>query len=86
MTISSDTEAQILRYFHVEKWRVGTIAAQLSVHHTTVKRVLSQTGVPKAKLLQQASMIDDVFRFSIELRNEKKDLVDSYGSFAWRNK
>ena len=33
MTIPPDLEAQILRYYHVEKWRVGTIARQLHVHH-----------------------------------------------------
>jgi hypothetical protein len=26
MTIPPDLEAQILRYYHVEKWRIGTIA------------------------------------------------------------
>ena len=31
MTIPPDLEAQILRYYHVEKWRVGTIARQLHV-------------------------------------------------------
>ena len=29
MTIPPDLEAQIQRYYHVEKWRVGTIARQL---------------------------------------------------------
>ena len=29
MTIPPDLEAQILRYYHVEKWRIGTIARQL---------------------------------------------------------
>jgi hypothetical protein len=33
MTIPPDLEAQILRYYHVEKWRIGTIARQLHVHH-----------------------------------------------------
>jgi hypothetical protein len=32
MTIHPELEAQILRYYHVEKWRTGTIAAQLGVH------------------------------------------------------
>jgi hypothetical protein len=40
MTIPPDLEAQILRYYHVEKWRVGTIARQPQVHHGTVARVL----------------------------------------------
>jgi hypothetical protein len=39
--------AQILRYYHVEKWRVGTIARQLHVHHGTVTRVLAQAGLPR---------------------------------------
>src|SRR5207249_12299790 len=47
MTIPPDLEAQILRYYHVEKWRVGTIARQLHVHHGTVERVLAQAGLPK---------------------------------------
>ena len=41
LTISAELEAKILRYFHVEKWLVGTIAQQLGVHHGTVDRVLS---------------------------------------------
>lgn len=47
MKISDETEAQILRYYPVEKWRVGTIARQLHVHHSVVRRVLSQAGIPK---------------------------------------
>lgn len=42
MTISPELEAQILRYYHAEKWMIGTIAAQLKVHHGTVARVLAQ--------------------------------------------
>ena len=34
MVTPPEIEAQILRYYHVEKWRIGTIAAQLHVHHT----------------------------------------------------
>ena len=44
MTIAQDLEAQILRYYHAEKWRVGTIARQLGLHHGTVPRVLAQAG------------------------------------------
>jgi transposase len=47
MTIPLELEAQILRYYHVEKWRVGTIARQLHVHHGTVTRVLAQAGLPR---------------------------------------
>jgi transposase len=47
MTIPPDLEAQILRYHHVEKWRIGTIARQLRVHPETVARVLAQAGLPR---------------------------------------
>jgi transposase len=42
-------EAEILRLHHSEGWPIGTIAAQLRVHHSTVRRVLAQAGVPVAK-------------------------------------
>lgn len=66
MTISDELKANILRYHHVEKWRVGTIARHLSVHHTSVKRVLSETGVSKHSILTQASMIDPYLSFVTE--------------------
>ena len=47
MTIEKEQQAKILRYHHVEKWRVGTIARQLGMHHSTVDRVLSQAGMPR---------------------------------------
>ena len=58
VTIPAELEAQILRYFHVEKWRVGTIATQLGVHHATVDRVLSQAGLPKSARAHRASLFD----------------------------
>ncbi|CAB3774697.1 hypothetical protein [Paraburkholderia humisilvae] len=45
MALSSELEAQILRFYHVEKWRAGTIARQLHIHRGTVQRVLSQALV-----------------------------------------
>ncbi|MDP2829341.1 MAG: IS21 family transposase [Sulfuricellaceae bacterium] len=47
MTLALDIEAQILRYYHVEKWRNGTIARQLHIHHSSVERVLRQAGLPR---------------------------------------
>ncbi|MDP1572870.1 MAG: IS21 family transposase [Pseudomonadota bacterium] len=47
MTLSPELEAQILRYHHVEQWRIGTIARQLHVHHGSVERVLRQAGLPR---------------------------------------
>jgi transposase len=40
MTVVAEVEAEIARLFHVEHWKVGTITAQLGVHHDVVRRVL----------------------------------------------
>jgi transposase len=58
MTISPDLEAQILRYYFAEKWRVNTIARQLNVHHHTVSRVLAQAGLPRPGPVPRASAVD----------------------------
>lgn len=63
MTIPPDLEAQILRYYHVEKWRVGTIARQLRVHPETVARVLAQAGLPRLGAPQRGSKIDPYLPF-----------------------
>ena len=63
MAISQEVKAHILRYHHVEKWRVGTIASQLGIHHSTVKRVLSETGVDKNRVLVRGSIIDPFLSF-----------------------
>lgn len=63
MSISEELRANILRYHHVEKWKVGTISRQLQVHHSTIKRVLSETGVSKCQLLVKDSMIDPFLPF-----------------------
>jgi len=47
VTIPPELEAQILRYYHVERWRPNTIARQLNVHHGTVARVLARAGLPR---------------------------------------
>jgi transposase len=45
MTIAPELELRIVRLFHAEKWRVGTIVRQLGVHRDTVRRVLAQAGL-----------------------------------------
>ena len=49
MPIDDELRAQILRYHFVEHWRVGTIASQLGVHHSTVERVLGEAGVERER-------------------------------------
>ncbi len=66
MSISKTIKAQILRYHYVEKWRVGTIARELGVHHSSVSRVLSQKGAAKEQLIAKDSMIIPYLPFIIE--------------------
>ena len=66
MAISKALEAKILRYHFVEHWGPHTIAAQFGIHHSSVDRVLSQAGIPKAERTRQASIIDPYLPFIIE--------------------
>jgi transposase len=58
MVAPPDIEAQILRYHHVEKWTVGTIARQLHIHHSVVRRVLTQAGLASRSMAPRPSRID----------------------------
>lgn len=64
--ISKATEAEILRLFHAEKWRLGTIATQLHVHYTTVQRVLRQSGIEPKQVTPRASLADPFLPFVLE--------------------
>ena len=61
--ISKELEAKILRLYHIEKWKIGTISAQLHVHHSAVRRVLAQSGVKEAVKMKRASMIEPFLPF-----------------------
>jgi len=64
--ISKETEAEIVRLYHGEKWPIGTIAGQLGLHHTTVQRVLGQTGVEPKVVAPRPSMVDPFVPFIVE--------------------
>jgi len=66
MVTPPEIEAQILRYYHVEKWRIGTIAAQLHVHHSVVRRVLVQAGLPRPGPPPRPSPIDAYLPFILQ--------------------
>jgi transposase len=66
VTISPELEAQILRYYHVERWRIGTIARQLRVHPDTVARVLTQAGLPRIGAPARPSRVDPYLTFILQ--------------------
>ncbi len=63
MVTPPDIEAQILRFYHAEKWTVGTIARQLHIHHGVVRRVLAQAGLPRPGASPRPSKIDAYLPF-----------------------
>jgi hypothetical protein len=77
VTISPELEAQILRYYHVEKWRVGTIARHLRLHSDTVARVLAQAGVPTLAQVARPSQIDAYLPFIRQILEKYPTLTAS---------
>ncbi len=65
--ISKELEADILRLYHAERWRVGTIASQLGVHHSTVRRVLARAGLIDPVRSKRPSMIEPFLAFVREV-------------------
>ena len=65
MTMSADIEAEIRRLHNAERWPVGTIARQMSIHGDVVRRVLQLTPPPTT--LRRPSIVDDYTPFIAEL-------------------
>ena len=61
--IRSEREVEILRLILAEKWRVGTVSSQLGVHHSVVRRVLQEHGMPLPRILLRRSMLDPYMPF-----------------------
>lgn len=63
--IDKALEVEILRLHSVEKWKVGTIASQLNVHHETVERVLAQDGLAPERSNSNPTMIQPYMQFVV---------------------
>jgi transposase len=61
--ISRELQAEILRLHHAEHWRIGTIARQLQVHYSVVRRVLTAAGVVLASQSPRPSQLDPYVPF-----------------------
>jgi hypothetical protein len=85
MTIPPDLEAHILRLYHVEKWRVGTIARQLHVHHGTEARVLGQAGLPRIGPRARRSQVEPYLPFIHQTLEKFPTLTAPvHRSLSWR--
>lgn len=56
--ISKEQEAKIRRLYQAEGWPIGTIARQLGLHHTTVRRALARSGFEDVKRSERPSMVE----------------------------
>ncbi len=72
--ISQEQEAEFLRLYHAEKWRVGTI--QLGIHHTTVRQVLTQAGAIPS-WAPRGSILDPYLTYIQEIFEKYPDLAAS---------
>lgn len=67
MTLAPERQAEILRLYHIEKWRLNTIARQLQVHHSTVERIVLRAGIAlQAHTAVRPSAIDPYVPFIVE--------------------
>ena len=82
--ISGAVEAEVLRLHHAEHWPIGTIARQLLLHHSTVRRVLAQAGVPAAQKTTRPSRADPFVPFIIETLKQYPALCASAATAAVR--
>ena len=70
--ISKELEAEIQRLFRVEKWKVGTIAKHLEVHHSVVTRIIERREEANQIITGRTSKIDT---FKPYIKETLKDKV-----------
>lgn len=46
--LGKEREAEVLRLYYGEKWKIGTIAIELGIHYTVVRRIIAQEGHVRA--------------------------------------
>jgi len=88
VTVSKETEGEIIRLHLVEKWPVGTISKELDVHHDVINRVLSHsTGTTHSERSLRASIIDPYLPFIKETLEKYPNLCASrlYGMVKERD-
>ncbi|HSR71538.1 MAG TPA: IS21 family transposase, partial [Kiloniellales bacterium] len=66
--IPADLEAKIKRLYFSEGWRVGTIAREVGVHHSVVRRAIGPTEeTPPHQITKRPARIDPFLPFILEV-------------------
>ena len=58
-------KAEIKRLYHVEKWKIGTIAKHFGIHHNTVKNVIENKN-KKGRYRKRKRMVDPFMPFILD--------------------
>lgn len=61
--ITAEIEAEIVRLHAAERWPIGTIARQLEIHHSVVRRVLGGKELVGPSLSARPSIVDPYLPF-----------------------
>lgn len=61
--ITAEIEAEIVRLHSAERWPIGTIARQLEIHHSVVRRVLGRKELVGPSLSERPSIVDPYLPF-----------------------
>lgn len=75
--IDPEVTAKIIRLCLVEKWKIGTIARELGIHHNTVKAVVERNGLPPAPGPARRSLADPFLPFMRETLEQYPELPAS---------
>src|SRR5262245_27497496 len=72
--IDAETYARIRRLFFAEHWKVGTIAAELGVHHDTVAHAIEADRFARSQRQLRPSMLDPYKAFIGEVLDQHPKL------------
>jgi transposase len=75
MTIPSELEAEILRKWKGDRWKIGTIASNLQVHHGVVERVIARNSMTGFERKQRKTKVDPYKGFISEMLNKYPKLT-----------
>jgi transposase len=64
--IDAELRTKIRRLFFAEHWRIGTIAAELGIHHDTVRHALDAHRFIRSSVIARPSMLDPYKAFLAE--------------------
>ena len=72
--LSPETSAEIRRYYYAEHWKIGTIARQLGVHPSAVRRAIEADPAGRAQPAPRPSIVGPYLGFIRQILEQYPDL------------